>query len=179
MTPTLTATWTLITGALVLFLPGIAWQALFWDPNQDIFERLAEAIGVSISLIALVSLSSYTFGWQISSAALIVFYLFLVPPAVWALRKYYKEHKLGKKASTRPDENDPDASSTEINDIQYCLRQDRFRHLFLALIFILILIWRFYQIRDVVLPLWVDSIHHVQIVKLLLEIGGLPDTFEP
>ncbi len=179
MTPTLTATWTLITGALVLFLPGIAWQALFWDPDQDIFERLAEAIGVSISLTALVALSSYIFGWQISSAALIVIYLLLVLLAVWALRQYYKESNLGKKASTRPDESDPDKNSTEKKGIQYFLRQGRFRYLFLALIFIFILIWRFYQIRDVVLPLWVDSIHHVQIVILLLENGKLPETMEP
>jgi hypothetical protein len=180
MTPPLTATWTLIAGALVLILPGIAWQALVWDPDQDIFERLAEAIGVSISLTALVALFTYVFGWQISSAALIVFYLLLVPLAVWALRQYYKDYKLGKKASTRQDENDPsDEVSTEKRGFQYFLHQGRFRYLFLALIFIFVLAWRFYQIRDVVLPLWVDSIHHVQIVKLLLEHRSLPETFEP
>ena len=179
MTPIFTATWTLVTGALVLLLPGIAWQALFWDPDQDIFERLAEAIGVSISLTALVALCSYIFGFRIPSAALIVIFMLLVPLAVWSIRKYYQEIKLGKKGSTPPDENDPDKSSTEKKNIQYYLRQDRFRILFLTLIFIFILVWRFYQIRGVVLPLWVDSVHHVQIVKILLENGGIPDTFEP
>ena len=179
MTPILTTTWTLITGALVLLLPGIAWQALFWDPDQDFFERLAEAVGLSISLTALVALSTYIFGYQIQSAVLIVIYLLLVPLAVWSIRQYYKQSKLGKKASTQPDETDPDKSSTEKKSVQYYFRQDGFRFIFLTLIFIFILVWRFYQIRDVVLPLWVDSIHHVQIVKLLLENGGLPETFEP
>jgi hypothetical protein len=87
---------------------------------------------------------------------------------------------LGKKASTRQDENDPsDKISTEKRGLQHFLRRGSFRYLFLALIFIFILVWRFYQIRDVVLPLWVDSVHHVQIVKLILGNGGLPDTFEP
>ena len=179
MTSILTATWTLVTGAMVLLLPGIAWQALFWDPDQDIFERLAEAIGVSISLTALVALFSNIFGFRIPSAALIVIYMLLVPLAVWSIRQYYEQYKLGKKGSAQPDENDPDKSSTEKKSIQYYLRRDRFQFLFLALIFIFILVWRFYQIRDVVLPLWVDSVHHVQIVKLLLENGGLPDTLEP
>ena len=99
MTPTLTATWTLIAGALVLFLPGIAWQSLFWDPDQDIFEKLVEAIGVSISLTALVALFLYVIGWQISSGALIVGYLLFVPLAGWGLWRYYQEYKFGKNSS--------------------------------------------------------------------------------
>jgi hypothetical protein len=165
---------------LVLFLPGIAWQSLFWDPDQDIFERLAEATGVSISLTALVALFLYIIGWQISSAALIVGYLLLAPLAVWGFWQYFQEYKLGEIPSTRQDEYDP---SGEISPVKrgflWLLRRGRFRYIFLALIFIFILVWRFYQIREVVLPLWVDSVHHVQIVKLLLENGGLPDTFEP
>ena len=51
--------------------------------------------------------------------------------------------------------------------------------LFLGLIFLVALIWRFYQIQEVVLPVWVDSVHHVQIVNSMLENGGIPDSFEP
>ena len=33
--------------------------------------------------------------------------------------------------------------------------------------------------RDLALPAWVDPLHHVLIVRLILENGGLPATFEP
>jgi hypothetical protein len=34
-------------------------------------------------------------------------------------------------------------------------------------------------VRDLVLPVWVDSLHHVLIVRLLLENGGLPADLQP
>ena len=39
--------------------------------------------------------------------------------------------------------------------------------------------WRFWQARDLVLPNWVDSQHHVLIVRKMIEAGGLPSTLEP
>jgi len=41
------------------------------------------------------------------------------------------------------------------------------------------LAWRFWQARDLVLPNWVDSQHHVLIVRKMIEFGGLPSTLEP
>ncbi|MDQ7030666.1 MAG: hypothetical protein Q9O62_13240 [Ardenticatenia bacterium] len=38
---------------------------------------------------------------------------------------------------------------------------------------------RFLQARPLVLPAWVDSVHHVMIVRLLLEHRGLPATYDP
>ena len=180
MTPIITTTWALFAGVIVLFLPGLAWQAFFGDPEQDTFERLAEAIGVSISITALLALLAFIFSWQVSSIALVVFYLLLVPPAIWALRRWWIEREPGEETAGYSIENHPSNGTTiDTNGTWFSLWQDKLRYLILALIFFSVLIWRFYQIRDVVLPLWVDSIHHVQIVGLILENGGLPDTFEP
>ncbi len=41
------------------------------------------------------------------------------------------------------------------------------------------LVWRFWQARDLVLPNWVDSQHHVLIIRKMIEFGGLPSTLEP
>ncbi len=41
------------------------------------------------------------------------------------------------------------------------------------------LVWRFWQARELVLPNWVDSQHHVLIIRKMLEFGGLPSTLEP
>jgi hypothetical protein len=180
MTPIFTTTWTLFAGVIVLFLPGFAWQALFWDSDQDAFERLAESIGVSISITALLALLSFILGWQITSNAVIVFYLLMVPPAVWSLRRWWRESRQREKTSGDSEDNatQPETLLAIINK-WFSQRQRILRYLILVLIFFAALIWRFYQIRDVVLPLWVDSVHHVQIVKMILENGGIPDTFEP
>jgi len=41
------------------------------------------------------------------------------------------------------------------------------------------LVWRFWQARELILPNWVDSQHHVLIVRKMIEYGGLPSTLEP
>ena len=53
------------------------------------------------------------------------------------------------------------------------------RNASLLVVFVLLLSWRFYQVRDLVLPAWVDPLHHTLIVRLILENGGLPDSFTP
>jgi hypothetical protein len=169
----------LIAGIAVLFLPGIAWLSLFWEPDQGIFERLAEAIGLSISLTALMALFAYLIGWDVTSLGLIALYLALIPLAIWQLRSRWRERKFfyGKDSL---ETGDVPSNNDAIHPIfGGVLRQDYLRYSVLALIFFFLLIWRFYQIRNLVLPVWVDSIHHVQIVNLFLANGGIPETFEP
>lgn len=43
----------------------------------------------------------------------------------------------------------------------------------------LILAWRLCQARDLALPAWVDSVHHTLLVRILLEQGTIPGTWEP
>jgi len=38
---------------------------------------------------------------------------------------------------------------------------------------------RFIQVRGLALPLWVDSVHHDLIVRLILHQGGIPSSFQP
>ena len=38
---------------------------------------------------------------------------------------------------------------------------------------------RLLQVRDLALPVWVDPVHHVAIVRLLLAQGAVPATFDP
>ena len=40
-------------------------------------------------------------------------------------------------------------------------------------------IWRIWQARELVFPSWVDSQHHVLIIRKIIENGGLPSTLEP
>jgi len=53
------------------------------------------------------------------------------------------------------------------------------RHLWAAVLFGLILVWRFVQISNLALPAWVDSVSHALLVRILLEQGKIPDTWGP
>lgn len=59
-------------------------------------------------------------------------------------------------------------------------KSNRF-HQWLSVIALLLLVtgWRFYQVRHLALPAWVDSVHHTLLVRILLEQGTLPDTWAP
>ncbi len=60
------------------------------------------------------------------------------------------------------------------------LKSMRFpRHLPALVLFLLILGWRFVQVRNLVLPPWVDSVHHALLVRILLEQGAIPETWQP
>jgi len=54
-------------------------------------------------------------------------------------------------------------------------------HQWLSVIGLLLLVtgWRFYQVRHLALPAWVDSVHHTLLVRILLEQGTLPETWGP
>jgi hypothetical protein len=56
---------------------------------------------------------------------------------------------------------------------------DIWRDVFILAICGLILVWRMVQAQNLALPPWVDSVHHVLIVRAILEYGGLPETLEP
>lgn len=180
MTPFISGTWSLVAGGVVLILPGLAWLAFFLDADQDPFERLAEVLGISISATAVVALFAYLLGWHLGSAAVVGIYLVLLLPAIWGCRRWWEASTL-EELFTNPEPVGSELGEDSPHHEESFLTRNQGKLAFLALIliFLVILIWRFHQIQGVVLPLWVDSVHHVQIVDLFLETGGIPETFEP
>jgi hypothetical protein len=53
------------------------------------------------------------------------------------------------------------------------------RTIILITLFTFSLFIRFAMVRDLAAPPWVDSIHHGLITRLMMESGGLPDTYQP
>jgi hypothetical protein len=136
-------------------------------------------MGVSISITVLLELLAYLIGLKITSPVLILVYVLMVPPAIWALRRWWRDSQTQQKNANESAESASLESKGVDEGGWIDNRYELVRNLILVLIFLAALLWRFYQIREVVLPLWVDSVHHVQIVKLMLENGGIPDSFEP
>jgi hypothetical protein len=49
----------------------------------------------------------------------------------------------------------------------------------LILLFLVTLALRFYQIRELVLPAWVDSLHHALLIRITAETGQAPFSLQP
>lgn len=145
--------WLGLSSVITLFLPGAAWFA--WAPRvgKGVLAGLADALGLSIALTALGALVTYVTGVHLSGAAVVGIYAFLGLIALvgWLHRPPHFSW----------------SRSTLLKTV-----------LGLALA-AGIIYWRLLQARDLAFPPWVDSVHHVLIVRLLLEKGGLPPDFSP
>ena len=146
--------WALIAGAIVLLLPGIAWFAWFPEESEDLTGVLAEAAGLSIAFTALAAQVFFFAGWKFSIELLIFIYAFL---AVLAMAG------VARRISMR----------------RVFIARLRLEDAPLLAFFVLLFAWRLYQARDLVLPAWVDSVHHVLIVRVILERAGLPADLSP
>ncbi len=151
--------WHILSALIVLVLPGAAWLIWFPGGRADPFERLADAVGISVSLTALFGLAGFYAGisWVnegfLTWAALVLLVVFLLGLLI------------------RP------PSRLEIPRPRRWLSLAA--GLFGVLTLIGLVVWRLYQARSLVLPAWVDSVHHTLIVRLILEGGGVPASFAP
>ncbi|MBV7329271.1 hypothetical protein KFU94_13745 [Chloroflexi bacterium TSY] len=59
------------------------------------------------------------------------------------------------------------------------LKQNFLWYVLFGFILILAIVTRHVQIRFLVLPNWVDSVHHTMVTLLLLDSGSLPTTYDP
>jgi hypothetical protein len=138
-----------ILGVLLLLLPGAALLAVFPDRRRGAVELLSISFGLGISIVTLGALLGRVAGFRYGPA------VFIIATAVSVLLLVIG--LLRKRISLRWSA----AAGLEI----------------LALAALLAL--RFYQARDLALPAWVDSVHHVFLVRMFLEGGGLPATLAP
>jgi hypothetical protein len=157
----------LIPAAIVLGLPGIAWQAWFRDKHDSLAGALIDATGISISLSALLALAAFLLGWPLPSWAIIGLYLAAGLLAGLGLFHLWRARQLNYTREASP------------GMVGNALAAPWWGGALLLLGFTFILAWRFYQIRELALPAWVDSVHHVLIVRVMLETGGVPQSLAP
>mgnify|MGYP000318422463 CR=1 FL=1 len=151
--------WSALSAGLILLLPGAG--VLIWLARRpmDWLEWLAEAVGLSLSLTALLGLAGFLahirftpaliFGLlAISLLSLTVGGLLRLPlkrqPSGW-------RHWLGLAAGLA-------AGLAGLAAALY---------------------WRWFQARELHVPAWVDSLHHTLIVQKILESGGVPASLAP
>ena len=139
----------LFAALLVLVLPGYA--VIVWrpEPRKDLLQRLALAVGLSLSLTALLALAFFELNRPLSGSVVGVFYAALggTAAAGWLWNRPW-------------------------------LRGNNRAPAILAL-FGALLAWRFFQVRGLAFPPWVDAPHHVLIIRKIMETGILPADLSP
>lgn len=136
----------------MLLVPGFALEALLPRRRGDAFVRLAMAIGYGLSFWPILFLwtSSAGLRWSPGAARTVLAVVAMACVAGMVKRR---------RAPFR-------------------IRFDAMTLATLAL-FALAIVTRITQIRGVVLPLWVDSVHHTMIARLLIDRGALPASYAP
>lgn len=145
----------ILAAGLILLLPGAAWLA--WSPeNCGWISRLADAVGISVGLTALTALAGFYLRISFSRSILATLYGIAGIVFIGGLVRQLILRKFSLPG------------------------WKRLLGLLLGITVLAgLVLWRLYQARTLVLPAWVDSVHHTLVVRLILEGGGLPATLEP
>ena len=134
----------------MLVLPGYALIAWWPEPPKDLPQRLALAVGLSFSLSALAALACFAINLGPSPEAECSLFM-----RSWGRRPW--RGRLVNRTVPRRDN-----------------RATVYLVLFGALV-----AWRFFQVRGLAFPPWVDAPHHVLIIRKIMETGILPADLNP
>lgn len=153
------ANWLIWLGGLsLLWLPGVLLHRLFRLPSRpDWLITFALQLGLGLALWPLLLLWTTQLGWhwtprtaQIVAAALLTAGLVAL---LWAPGRW--PQRLAQ------------------------LSRQAFLLTIFACVAAVTAVTRLLQVRDLALPVWVDPVHHVAIVRLLLADGAVPASFDP
>ncbi len=176
---------------ILLFLPGWILLDLTELKNQfDWGERIAISLGISLAVIPLLMLWTSLVGLKWGPISIWLVSGLLVVTVVWRwyrespLKRYWKQvfRKKGNGTSEGTKfviEESQTCDPTQKNNFENPILIRLTTSIILILIFAITLFTRFAMVRDLAAPPWVDSIHHGLITRLMMESGGLPETYVP
>lgn len=141
----------LLAALQVLVVPGAIWTLAFKDSQRDIPEKIADSIAVSIAGLGAAAMLLFYLNWHVNTIVLAPVFILLDIVLFYLISKKIKNFNLRS-----------------------------FLWLGLTGIVLMgVIVFRFYQARDLVYPAWVDSVHHVLITQKFLDTGGIPQTLAP
>lgn len=150
--------WLAVPALLLFWAPGyvLLQRVPYLRERFDSWERAALAVGLSLATFPVLLLWVTNVGAALSEwAARVLFGVIGVVVLVTLARNWRT------------------ATHTA------CNRQDVVAALVLAVVLALGLVVRLLAIRDLALPAWVDSVHHVLIARIVVETGQIPLTYQP
>ncbi len=149
--------WLILPLLAVFALPGYLLHSLLSsEPESDPLEHLALVVGLSLALAPLALLVLSVLGVVLNATRVLIAVAALGVAALWRL------------------------ASTDFRDLKRWLHSPN-RPAVSAFLFIFVvsLLVRLLQIRNLVVPAWVDSVHHTLITQLIVSQGGAPQSYEP
>ncbi len=144
--------------ALILVLPG--WVLALWldlPRRFDFWMRVGTMLALSMAFWALVVLWAGLLGVNVSGFRVWVVIGLLAFPAGWALAS-------GKTVFLRVGRHH---------------RRDRTVDVAVGLLLVVVVATRLLNIRELVVPAWVDSVHHSVITSVMAREGHVPQTLLP
>jgi hypothetical protein len=135
--------------AFLLFLPGLAVNLWLTLRKTGLFTLLIESAGLSLALMALLAQLGFWLGVRFSAIAIWIILVLCALSVMAAVR---------------------------LRKLEISLHKEDWIGLGLLAA---VTLWRFFQIDGLVLPAWVDSVHHTLIVQTILSTGGLPQDLTP
>ncbi|HEX6306194.1 MAG TPA: hypothetical protein VFZ76_18485, partial [Anaerolineales bacterium] len=155
----------LVLAAFLYILPG--WATLGWLESgwksRSYTEKLGLAAGVSLALYPVLFLWTDVIDLHLGPL-----YAWL-PPLAGAAAIIWRNRRWRPKLPAR---DSPAAARNWLVSVD----PGNYAYLFLIT---LIFVTRFWVIRDLSVPLWGDSYHHTMIAQLLVDNGGLFNSWEP
>ena len=155
--------WLLLPLLLVLWLPGnLLLTALLGRDHKfarlDAWQRFALSLGLSLASLPLFLLWTTTLGAHLNRTWVFVLFGFLLALKTWQLRQPFMDRlRTGRRTTIQLDWD--------------------------AIAILLILLFslgiRLAMTRDLATPAWVDSVHHATLVRLILEQGAFPASYQP
>jgi hypothetical protein len=156
----------LILPLLALFtLPGyLLYSLLPLESEPEPLEHLALIVGLSLALVPLALLFCSVAGIVLDRTRVLIIMGTLSMGALWRLVSTgFRDLRRWRRPTDRPFDK---------------LRTWPFIVAFLFFFFVSLLV-RFLHIRNLVLPSWIDSVHHTLISQLIVAKGGVPQSYEP
>jgi hypothetical protein len=151
--------WLLIPLAAILFLPG--WVLVNTQKTLKIlpsWEKLALCGGMSIATLPVLMLWTSTLNISWSRLFWIALLAALGVLAVWQARRINFQASLQYFIEIKP---------------------KLFVSVGIGFVLFVCLLVRFFMVRDLELPSWVDSVHHAILTRIIQETGKYPETYEP
>ena len=148
--------WLIVPLCALFWLPGyILYDLVFPKSDVSLPEHLAIVTGLSLALVPLTLLLGTAVGISLDGTRVRVATALFSALGLWRLARSDCLSRWAPPSTDRP------------------------LVIAFAVVFATSLAVRFLQVRNLVVPLWVDSVHHGLISQLIVDRGGVPNSYEP
>lgn len=156
-----------LAAILVLLVPGMTVLAIVRPRGRSLMENLATAAGLSLALEGIFAILVNVTGWRITSAQWMMILLLLLFCAFLAvLINLIHGYLVKRPKASKTADQEPGVGAV-------------LRILAGLALFVLLVAFRQYQSRGLVLPAWVESVDHVFLVTKMVDAGGVPQLMFP